>query len=689
MSDYPKDKFNNLILLYNKNKFDELKSRIIVERLSFPKSIALLNLQGAVYVKLKKFNLAHNCYKLAIEINKNSPEIFHNFGYLLKLEGNTSEAIKYFKKATEMNPNYDEAFNNLGVCYHHEKNFSKAIYHYKEALKINPKRYDVFNNLGIAFYENGNKELAIEYYKSSLKLHPNNNEVYFNLGIALTNYQFVKHEYEFYPILEKLLNNNYTRPRNLSLSIISLVKLNPEIEKVVKNFNKNKISVIDIIKSLMNVKCFINFLRESLLCDLELENILRKIRSELLFSIYKVPESSLVNNFQILLASHCYLNEYIYSINDKEMRCLEVLEQKVVETFKRNKQPNYKEILCLASYKALHNYNWNNLLKNKNEIDTVFQNQILDKNKEDKLKLTIKKLEKVSNKISITVKEQYEENPYPRWKSFQKPLKPKNLNDICKELNLKINNSMISKIHKPCILIAGCGTGQQSIEAALKYKNCSVVAIDISTNSLAYAKKKSEEFGFKNIKYIQADILDLKKLNLKFDLIHCTGVLHHMEKPLVGLKVLSDILNKNGLIKLGYYSELARKHIIKIRKEIQHLGISNYHEDIIRFRDFLTKSKEKHHIAVTHYHDFYSLSAIRDMLFHVQEKRYNLLQINNDLNKCKLKFCGFDEKKIVDKFISLSESKEDLYSLNKWNSYELKNPDTFMGMYQFWSQKVL
>ena len=162
-----------------------------------------------------------------------------------------------------------------------------------------------------------------------------------------------------------------------------------------------------------------------------------------------------------------------------------------------------------------------------------------------------------------------------------------------------------------------------------------------------------------------------------------------MDKPLLGLKVLSYILNPNGLIKLGYYSELARKNIIQIRNEIKQTGIKSDRESIIKFRDSIIQSKEKHHIEISKYADFFSVSAIRDMLFHVKEKRFNIQQISMDLDDCGLKFCGFDEKKVIDNFISISGSKDDLYNLDKWNSYEQENPKSFMGMYQFWAQKVL
>ena len=47
-------------------------------------------------------------------------------------------------------------------------------------------------------------------------------------------------------------------------------------------------------------------------------------------------------------------------------------------------------------------------------------------------------------------------------------------------------------------------------------------------------------FGIKNIEYLQGDILDLGKLQKKFDLIESSGVLHHMEDPFKGLKTTGE-----------------------------------------------------------------------------------------------------------------------------------------------------
>ena len=114
-------------------------------------------------------------------------------------------------------------------------------------------------------------------------------------------------------------------------------------------------------------------------------------------------------------------------------------------------------------------------------------------------------------------------------------------NDI-KPNNITFKNEFIN----PNILIAGCGTGAQLINI-ISYENANILAVDLSLSSLAYAKRKIEEIGYKKIEFLQGDILNLKKLNRKFDIIECMGVLHHMKEPMKGLKILlhAVILNWN------------------------------------------------------------------------------------------------------------------------------------------------
>ena len=101
------------------------------------------------------------------------------------------------------------------------------------------------------------------------------------------------------------------------------------------------------------------------------------------------------------------------------------------------------------------------------------------------------------------------------------------ISNVVRELKLKLHANKITEVEKPDILIAGCGTGQHSISTATRFLASKVFAIDLSlSSSISYAKRKTDELAIKNIEYMQADILDLGKLNKQFDIVECAGVLH-------------------------------------------------------------------------------------------------------------------------------------------------------------------
>ena len=239
------------------------------------------------------------------------------------------------------------------------------------------------------------------------------------------------------------------------------------------------------------------------------------------------------------------------------------------------------------------------------------------------------------------------------------------------------------------VLVAGCGTGQHSIGTASRFKSSKVLAIDLSLSSLAYAKRKTDELGIENIEYMQADILDASKLNKKFDIIESAGVLHHMDNPMAGWKVLTDCLKPGGLMRIGLYSELARQHIVKIREEISQKGIGSSDVEMRSFRDTIVRSEKDHHKLIIKSPDFYSLSTLKDLLFHVQEHRFSIPLIKKCLDELGLKFCGFENQKLVNEFKRSHTAPDSPFDLDKWHSYEGKNPRSFYGMYQFWCQKII
>ena len=95
-----------------------------------------------------------------------------------------------------------------------------------------------------------------------------------------------------------------------------------------------------------------------------------------------------------------------------------------------------------------------------------------------------------------------------------------------------------------------------------------MLAIDITTASLAYAMQKAEQYKLSNISYRQADIFKLDTLEKTFDYIHCVGVLHHLGDPEKGWEMLARQLKDGGSMHIGLYGETPRRAIVEARAAI-------------------------------------------------------------------------------------------------------------------------
>ena len=60
----------------------------------------------------------------------------------------------------------------------------------------------------------------------------------------------------------------------------------------------------------------------------------------------------------ITLCIHCFTNEYVYFENEEETRLVFNLESTIASSIIKTGRPEIIKLLCLASYRSLHKYNW-------------------------------------------------------------------------------------------------------------------------------------------------------------------------------------------------------------------------------------------------------------------------------------------------------------------------------------------
>ena len=660
-----------------------------------PNHVVTLNNLGILFRALGENQKAKSCFEKIIEINPNHVDALNSLGVIFRIFDENQKAKSCFERAIEINPNYENSYNNLGNIFKELNENEKAVNCYKKLIKINPKSTIGFNNLGIIFQELGEYQNALICFEKAIEISPNDLNLINGLSFLLKAFKFDHKEKSTKNILKKLFlflfKKNNINHKNIAINAISLLISENEQDQLLDDIESDLLLNNKFLQNLLKDELFCLILQKALIADKFLEKLLTKLRKEILLYVEKPNKDNLNDylNFIISLSEQCWLNEYVFIQSEKETNIINELKNKIENSDKINRL----EIAILGTYIPLNNskiiiekllnYKSSNIL-----FDDLINIQIKEPLKELELIKTISSLDIIDDPVSKKVRNQYEENPYPRWR-FSFKYSPSN---FFKCLNADIRPNKIkynSKFNNSNILIAGCGTGNH-ISQASRYLNANILAVDLSLKSLAYAKRKSEEQSFKNVKYLHADILKLNKLNKKFDIIESLGTLHHMRDPKKGLEKLLDILEPHGFLKLGLYSETARQGIIKFREIIKKKNLENTNENIKNFRQDIIKNKVDPLIQnISLNQDFYSTSAVRDLLFHVQEHCFTIPQISKILQDFNLEFLGFT---INNDFIKSKYSQsfpKDIKntSLDNWHQFEINNPNTFIGMYQFWVKR--
>ena len=645
---------------------------------------------GNIHLARLELDSACDYYKQALKLNPTEINALYKLGITEGKKNNFRKSIDWYSKVLEMQPNHHDALNDAGTMFLEISDLSAAEERFRSAINFNPSFAEAHNNLGHVLTLKG-KGGAINCFKNAIINKPDFKLAYLNLAGVLQTAAFVKYDAEFDKLLLNLIKQNTCfRPRAIANAIYSFIKLNPVFLNInsIKRFENLNQELNVALTTLSNIELFIEFINLCPVSDLEIEFLLSDIRRAVLLNIATIENTHNIFKLLSAISSQCFLNEYIFTVQNDELKALKELEAEVATRIENNIQPGVIQILVLSSYKALSAYQWADTLQVVPELKNIVTLQLHNRQKEQALSKSIPILNTVSDDTSSKVRDQYEHNPYPRWLQVASANIPLSVINYTKTFNLRLPETSVPNLLKPDILIAGCGTGMQAVEAAFQFHHREILAIDLSLASLSYAKRKTEELGIESVKYMQADILDLHKLDRQFDLIECAGVLHHMENPVAGWKILTECLKPGGMLMIGLYSELARQDILKVLGEISQRGINSNPLEMISFRNELIRSKEAHHRKLFLRNDFYTLSEFRDLLFHVQEHRFTIPQIQECLSELKLTFCGFHEPPILRRFKSEFREPDAAYDLSKWEAFEHQNPDVFTGMYQFWCQKT-
>jgi 2-polyprenyl-3-methyl-5-hydroxy-6-metoxy-1,4-benzoquinol methylase len=305
------------------------------------------------------------------------------------------------------------------------------------------------------------------------------------------------------------------------------------------------------------------------------------------------------------LAQQCFLNEYVYGQSDRETERASRLREMLLQDLSAGRDVSPLLLASVGAYFPLHQLSSAKSLLAREwpaYAADLLRLQVSEPLEEAEDAVAIPALTAIEDLTSLQVMRQYEESPYPRW--VFNPLAA---------VREKMRAGADPDAPQQDILIAGCGTGEHPFDVAQKSPNARILAVDLSRASLAYARRKGREEGLRNIDYAQADILQLGAIGRSFDRIEAVGMLHHLADPKAGWRILVSMLRPNGVMRIGLYSEIARRPLVEAQSIIAKEGYRPTAGNIRAMRQRIIRERDDGRWnLLLNTVDFYSTSGCRD-----------------------------------------------------------------------------
>ena len=398
-------------------------------------------------------------------------------------------------------------------------------------------------------------------------------------------------------------------------------------------------------------------------------------------------------DFACAIARQCFVNEHVFASTDEEDAAAQQLRDKVTAALASGAPVSELWLAVVATYYplgtlpgagALMDTTWSDALSG------VLTQELREPAEEAKLRATIPALTPIEDDVSRKVRQQYEENPYPRWAKADPPKKALRFDRYMRN---KFPAATFRELGKDelDVLIAGCGTGQQAIEAAPALSGRPNAGDRSQPDKPCLCATQDPRNGHRrNIEYAQADILKLGAIGRTFDVIE-------FERRAASSRPIRlpagacccrccdraaswrSASTAKSRAPASSRRAASSRSAATARAPTRSAGAG---------RDLIAHDGGKAFPDAYASSDFFSTSDCRDLLFHVQEHRLTIPQIAGFLADNALDFIGFElEAAVASRYRALYPADTAMTDLASWDAFERQHPSTFSGMYQFWVQK--
>ena len=590
-----------------------------------------------------------------------------------------------------------QALMSRAVEHSSAGNFAEAARCYRRLLKLRPADPLAHARLGRVLARMGKTQEALEHLARAYLEAPDEHDSRARLIEGLARAPGFGLGTWLRRALAALAADALVRHQRLVPAVAGLLGRQPPVAKVLRRIAAHSVltrrDLGPELTRALSEPLVLRLLRDCVVNDPDLEALLTALRAEWLAAIVEGATLSWPDpELLAAIATQALTTEWAYAESSEERDRLARLATMLDDPGSRVAAgaPS-RELLVYSLYRPLAGFADDLALlamarADEDGVSELLHRHLIDPAREAELSAALPLLTAVADDVSNRVRAQYEERPYPCWRNL--PRRAARL--LGEVLAATLEDPALARsvaAPAPRVLVAGCGTGRHAIATATRFTGAQVLAVDLSLSSLGYAAHRAETLGIENIRFARADILGLGDLPDRFDVIECSGVLHHLADPEAGWQILRGLLAPGGFMRIGLYSERGRAVLDPIRALIAERGLEPTPEGIRATRAAvcaLPEDAPARRICASP--DFYALSGCRDMLFPVHEDRFSLPRIARALARLDLDFLGFElpEPRVRQLYRQRFPEDRMARDLANWDQLEAELPNLFVAMYSFW-----
>jgi Flp pilus assembly protein TadD/SAM-dependent methyltransferase len=653
---------------------------------------------GNAHARAGQFDAAEKSLRRALDLQPANAGIMNNLGRVLLAIGRPEDAAAIWQRAVTLQPDLAMLHLNIGMVRALQSRLDEAEQSLRRALAVQADYPEAVQQLAAVMLRRGRAHEALPLLAQALS-RSESAEIKATFAQCLLAAEELRPDAALRDLFRRAIEEAWARPVLLAPLGTLILKAHPAIGAAIRRVagQWGKVPAAQLLPTGAEIDAVAqeplvrSVLEAAPNCDIEFERFLTVLRAGM---IERARSGDAVGkktlDLYAALARQCFINEYVFVETEDERQRVHALQTIIGSALRKREAaaiPQLSEpipalqLVALAAYRPLHSLEGAASLASRSwppSVSALLQQQVDAPLREIALRGALPSL----TPIDEQAEEAEQQGPSPRWVKATSTLQPRSLPDVVQGYLPFVRPLPRDEAASPDVLIAGCGSGESAIEAALSYRNARVLAVDENAENLAFGSRQAQSLNLQRIEFARADLTKLAATGRSFDVIEASGLMNHAD-PQAALNALLPLLRPGGVMRIRLHGEAASR-VLAAAHDFAHQG--NYQPDAEGIRllrqNLLRQPAGNPAEAATLSTAFFAAGTCRALFFGAQGQRLTFPEMQAVVNANGLELLGIETTQdLHDAFTARFPDPAARTDLAAWHAFEREYPGMFASLW--------